>query len=197
MFKPLFTSSAARALVPVAAAAALLAGCATGPSVSPTAAAAAGPVYLAPVTLEPSFEADLADQYGEREVGVLQQELAEALSRELTASGFTLQSDAGGATMVSATILDAVPNRPTIGQRYTEGPSGRRVSATGLSLQSLAIGGAEVRIDITGPQGSASVTEEFYETNLEDVVGVGTWHDARKAFREAADETAKALVALR
>ncbi|MEZ5939506.1 MAG: hypothetical protein R3C52_15005 [Hyphomonadaceae bacterium] len=124
------------------------------------------------------FQKKLEDDYGVRETKYLTEALTSKVTEELAKKGVD-------PARVVLTIEDARPNRPTFTQ----------VSDTpGLDpMRSLSIGGAKV-IGVAYDEHGAKIGEltyDWYETDIRNVVGVSTWHDARWAFDRFARKFAK------
>ena len=68
----------------------------------------------------------------------------------------------------------ATPNRPTFNE----------LSAfPGLSMTSFGLGGAAVTGTVTGSDGAQRpISYRWYETDIHQVLGYGTWTDADRAF---------------
>lgn len=132
------------------------------------------------VTYSEDFAEDLTEDYGEREGSILTEDIIEDLNR---AFGKAEISPA----RVDVTINDAKPNRPTIEQTRNK---------PGLDMfRSRSLGG----MDLTGvaydADGNivAEITYDWYEFDIRDSFGVGTWSDANRASRRFAKKLAKEI----
>ena len=132
------------------------------------------------VTYSEDFAEDLAEDYGEREGSVLTEEIIEDLNRALTKAEIS-------PARVDVTINDARPNRPTMEQTRKK---------PGLDMfRSKSLGG----MDLTGTAYDADgnvigeITYDWYETDIRDVFGAGTWSDANRASNRFAKKLAKSL----
>lgn len=136
-----------------------------------------------PVSFSPEFQTALEDEYGVREGEVLRGAVTDAIQAELARRGVASE----GLT-VDVTILDAQPNRPTM-QQLVDEPS--------LDVNSISIGGAELRAVIRGGSSQATeVTHRRYNMTLADTNGaVTTWTEARRAIRQFAIKVADAYIA--
>jgi hypothetical protein len=95
--------------------------------------------------------------YGAREVDMLRKDLADAVQRALAKKGATAPQ------RVDLVLESATPNRPTFNQMGDQ---------TGLSLQSVGLGGAAVTGTITGADGRVQpVSYRWHETDLREVFG--------------------------
>ena len=77
-------------------------------------AAAAAPVSLAPIQLSAELQETITDDYGAREEDVLRGMVERAVSDALTRVGGQIVE--GGPIVIEITLVDARPNRPTLGQ---------------------------------------------------------------------------------
>ncbi len=161
----------------------------TAAAIAGLALALAAPASAAPVTVRPmAIDAELQkkfdDDYGQREVAVLQRIVADALARELTQAGATISDSA--AISIETTLVDVKPSKPTFYQA-TEN--------IGLdTIRSVSIGGAELRARIVGADGATlgEVTYDWYESDLLFSTAQSTWSDARHAIRRFADKVGNA-----
>lgn len=147
-------------------------------------AAYAAPVTVRAVAIDPELQKKFEDNYGTREITVLQDAIAGALTRELAAEGATL--DPNGTLIVEATLVDAKPSRPTMYQT---------IQRPGLDpARSISLGGARLHARILRADGSAlgEVDHDWYETDLTNSVANTTWGDARRAIRRFADKVGDA-----
>lgn len=132
------------------------------------------------VTYSDDFAEELADNYGEREGETLTEEIIEDLDRAFAKAGVD-------PARVDITIIDAKPNRPTLGQ-LSDRP--------GLdAIRSISIGGMKLSGTAYNANGDILATQEYgwFENNLQDVIGAGTWSDANRASRRFASKMAKQL----
>jgi len=127
------------------------------------------------VSFSDDFTEKLTEDYGEREGDVLSERIVKDLNRAFDKAGVA-------PARVEVTILDAKPNRPTIGQL------GDR---PGLSYSgSISIGGMDLVGTAYDAEGNTLGSEEYswYENSIADVFGNGTWSDARRVSRRFADK---------
>lgn len=132
------------------------------------------------VTYSDDFAEELSDNYGEREGETLTEEIIEDLDRAFTKAGVD-------PARVDVMIVNAKPNRPTLGQ-LSDRP--------GLdSFRSISLGGMELVGTVYDADGNIIATQEYgwFENNLRDVVGSGVWTDANRASRRFATKMAKQL----
>jgi hypothetical protein len=123
--------------------------------------------------------------YGEREADALTQELSQRLTQAFAAQGLKIGAGAG-AWSVSVTLDDAKPNRPTLRQRR---------DTPGLDFaRSFGVGGAKLSATLARPDGTVvgTVMRAFYDPDIDQAATKSTWHDARRAIRQFADEVAQA-----
>ncbi|MBL8546336.1 MAG: hypothetical protein JNL81_07715 [Hyphomonadaceae bacterium] len=138
-----------------------------------------------PVSFSPEFQTALEEDLGTREGEVLSTAVSEAIQSELARRGV---SNASGA--IDVTIVDADPNHPTFQQLLNE---------PGLNINSVSIGGAELRAVIRHGSGQQTeVSHRRYNATLADTTGAGTtWTEARRAIRQFAVKVADAYTAPR
>lgn len=151
------------------------------------AAALAGIMMASPalaVTVETrmstDFQEKLKKELGLREANVLSDILTKKITDAFEAKGVD-------ADKVVVTLEDAKPNRPTFQQ----------VSAKpGLDpIRSISLGGAElsgIAYDAAGNE-IGRLEYRWYESDLGNVIGVGTWSDARSTFSKFANRFADKL----
>ena len=146
-------------LVPFAAAAAL------------AAAAQAQPAGVA-VTLDPTFERE-AQKIGMRDVQAQMDRLGAVVERALADD-----ADLAGAR-IELVLTDLRPNRPTF-EQIRDRP--------GLDpIRSISTGGAAIEGRIIHADGRVTpVRYERFSNSLDDVVGVGVWFDAERAYERLA-----------
>ena len=136
------------------------------------------------LTVETKFSADfqkkLEKDYGVREAKVLTDALVRKVETAFAKQGVK-------ADRVVVTIEDAKPNRPTM-QQVMDKP--------GLdAIRSISLGGAEltgVAYDASGAQ-IAEFKYDWYESDLSNTLGAGTWTDARWTFDRFANRFADKL----
>lgn len=148
-------------------------------------AAAAEPIAAPPAQFAPELMEEFEDEYGVRELDVLRAELNRALEQALTRVDSSLAQNGAGLTL-DVTIERAQPNRPTFAQLGAE---------PGLSyVGSFGVGGAALTGVLRRADGQvlAEIDHRYFETDIRDVIGYSTWHDARRAFRGFADKVAQA-----
>lgn len=132
------------------------------------------------VTYSEDFAEDLVDDYGEREGETLTEEIIEDLERAFTKAGIS-------PAKVDITIVDAKPNRPTF-EQLTARP--------GLdAIRSVSLGGMKLNGTVYDEAGNIVASQEYgwFENDIRDVVGSGTWTDANRASRRFATKLAKQL----
>jgi hypothetical protein len=149
----------------------------------------AAAVTVSPISFSPEFETELSEDLGEREGVYLREDVETAVARALSARGVSAGS--GGDT-IEITIIDAQPNRPTLGQLSAR---------PGLDyIRSVSVGGAELRAVVRNASGDviAEVEHRRYNHSLDEFHGIppaGTWSEARRAIRRFAEKVADAYVA--
>lgn len=146
--------------------------------------AVAAPVTVKPVSIDAELQKEFEDNYGEREIAVLQRAIESALAHELTAAGATVSD--GAPVVIETTLVNVKPSRPTF-QQATDKP--------GLDIiRSVSLGGAELRARVVRADGTtlSEVNHEWYEYNLEYSNALTTWSDARRAIRRFADKVGDA-----
>lgn len=140
--------------------------------------ASAAPVTVKPVAIDAELQKEFEENYGAREIAVLQRAIAGALTRELTAAGATVGD--GAPVTIETTLVNAKPSRPTFQQA---------VDRPGLdTFRSISLGGAELRARVVGADGATlgEVTHKWYEHDLFFSNAATTWSDARRAIRNFA-----------
>ena len=158
-----------------------------GLAIALAAPASAAPVSVAPVTIEATLQKKFDDDYGAREIAVLQRMVTASISRELTQSGATV--GAGAPVTVETTLVNVKPSKPTFQQA---------VDRPGLDIfRSISLGGAELRARIVGADGATlgEVTYKWYEYDLYNSFALTTWSDAQRAINIFAHRVADAYVA--
>lgn len=132
------------------------------------------------VTYSDDFAEELTENYGEREGETLTEEIIEDLDRAFKKAGVD-------PAKVDITIVDAKPNRPTF-EQLTARP--------GLdAFRSISLGGMQLVGTAYDVDGNVIATQEYswFENNLRDVVGSGTWSDANRASSRFAKKMANQL----
>ena len=158
-----------------------------GLAIALAAPASAAPVTVGPVTIDAALQKKFANDYGAREIAVLQRMVTASISRELTQTGATI--GVGAPVTVETTLVNVKPSRPTFQQA---------VNKPGLDMfRSISLGGAELRARIVGADGAAlgEVTYKWYEYDLSYSFASTTWSDAQRAIARFADRVADAYVA--
>ena len=158
-----------------------------GLAIALAAPASAAPVTVAPVTIDAALQKKFDDDYGAREIAVLQKMVSDAVSRRLTRVGGVI--GAGAPVSVETTLVNVKPSKPTFQQA---------VDKPGLDMfRSISIGGAELRARIVGADGATlgEVTYKWYEYDLYNSFALTTWSDAQHAIAVFADRVADAYVA--
>ena len=137
------------------------------------AAAFAAPVSDMQVTVGPKLAAKAHD-YGQRDLEYLTKTLQADVERALKAKG-----ELGHGERLIVVIVDAVPNRPTFAQ-LSANPS--------LSMRSVGVGGATIEAHL----GASTINYSFWENDIRNERGSGTWSDAEVAFDGFAHRVADA-----
>lgn len=120
------------------------------------------------VSYSEDFAEKLTDDYGEREGVKLSEEITEDLIREFEKKGVSVAH-------IDVMIIDAQPNRPTFKQL------GDRPGLD--AIRSISIGGMSLEGTAYDAEGNVLGTKQYdwFETDIRDAVGAGTWTDARRA----------------
>ena len=120
------------------------------------------------VSYSEDFTEKLTDDYGEREGVKLSEEITEDLIREFEKKGVSV-------ARIDVMIIDAQPNRPTFKQL------GDRPGLD--AIRSISIGGMSLEGTAYDAEGNVLGTKQYdwFETDIRDAVGAGTWTDARRA----------------
>ena len=132
------------------------------------------------VTYSDDFAEELSDTLGEREGETLTEEIIEDLDRAFDKAGVA-------PARVDVVILNAKPNRPTF-QQLSDRP--------GLdALRSISLGGMELEGIAYDADGNVLAKQEYgwFENDIRDVIGSGTWTDANRASRRFAKKFASQL----
>ncbi len=138
------------------------------PAVAALAVAIAAPAFAKTditVTIGPALQKK-AETYGQRELDDLTKWLADSVR-----SAYARNDN--GPDRVNLVIEDVKPNRPTAGQWG---------SRLGLSMRSIALGGASVTGTVVTGGRSTPISYSWYETDIHNEIGATTWSDADKAF---------------
>jgi hypothetical protein len=144
----------------------------------------AADVTVRPMTVDAALQKKFDQDYGVREVGVLEKIVARALERELTRAGASVVE--GAPVAVEVTLVDVKPSKPTLRQS---------MDRPGLDvMRSVSIGGAELRGRIVGADGATlrEVSYEWYEHDLLFSAALSTWADAHTAIRRFAGKVGEA-----
>lgn len=150
-----------RSVLTAAAAAALL--------TAASAAAAQGP-QIAEVRVTIGAKLAKNSDYGARDLDRLAADLDRSVEQALRRAG-RLSPDGGRLELV---LEDVRPNRPTFEQMNKR---------PGLSLQSIAVGGAEISgVESFTDGSSRPVSFRWYENDIREARGSATWTDAERAF---------------
>ena len=125
------------------------------------------------------FQEKLEDDYGERELEYLTEEIREDITRELGKVGVS-------PARIEVMIIDAKPNRPTFEQ----------LGAGGLSFQSFSIGGMDLKATAYDASGEVlgELEYDWFENDIRNAPSQSTWSDARRASGRFARKFAKQLV---
>jgi len=120
---------------------------------------------------------DEVDKLGQRDVDLQIERLTTVVTRELARRG------ALGGAQIHLVLTDLKPNRPTMEQANNR---------PGLSIfDSISIGGAAIEGEVVTADGQRlPVRFSRYSSNLDDVVGYGTWSDAERAYDRLASNLA-------
>ena len=128
----------------------------------------------------PAFQKKLDKDLGVREGEILSNELTRRIEKSFAKQGVK-------ADHVVVTIEDAAPNRPTLGQVSNK---------IGLDpIRSISIGGAKLSgsaYDASGKE-IGTLSYDWYETDISQVVGYTTWTDAEQTFGRFATKLAKKI----
>jgi len=152
-------------------------------SVALGAAAKAAPITLDPVEIGTDL-AEKADDYGQRELDYLTEELTEEVTERLTREGHMVAED--GEIRIVLTLENAWPNRPTH-EQLSDRP--------GLLIQSISLGGASVSavlFDASGAQ-IGEIEYSWRTHRISESVGRSTWSDAERTFDRFARNLAEEL----
>jgi len=132
------------------------------------------------VSFAPDFQEKLEEDYGVREGERLAEDVRKDLLRALEKAGVE-------PARIEVTLIDAKPNRPTYGQLSKEPALD--------PFRSISIGGANVSAVAFDEEGNeiGALEYKWYENNIRDVIGAGTWTDANRSFGFFSRKFAKQL----
>lgn len=126
------------------------------------------------------FQEKLVEDYGEREGEKLAEDVRKDLEHAFKKAGVD-------PARVDVIIIDAKPNRPTMGQLSAK---------PGLDmLRSKSIGGMDLKgvaFDASG-NAIAEVEYDWYESSIENVIASSVWSDANRASRNFAKRLAEGV----
>jgi hypothetical protein len=112
--------------------------------------------------------------YGARDIDDLKRDLRDSVGQAL----FRAHGRPCRPTRVALTLVDAIPNRPTMEQMQ---------SHPGLDYRSFGLGGADIVAQLQCADGRAeSLHERYFETDIRMERMVSTWSDAERAIDLAA-----------
>lgn len=125
--------------------------------------------------------------YGDKALNDLLEDIQEELTDDLTDRGIAVSDDAP--TVLRVTLEDVRNNRPTF-EQLSRQPS--------LSMQSFALGGAELTGELVDASGTTlgTVEYEWFDTSMNDLEfarSAGVWTDANRAISRFSKRTAKAM----
>ncbi|MDB2439201.1 hypothetical protein N9W89_10840 [Hellea sp.] len=122
--------------------------------------------------------------FGERDLELLQERLKSDLEKTFSKKG--IETSDTSLTIFRVTLDDVTPNRPTFTQR-TKQP--------GLSYNSFAKGGAEIKAELIAPDGRSlgNMSYAWYERDIRFAGLQGTWGDAYDAIQRFSRRAAKSL----
>ncbi|PHR54663.1 MAG: hypothetical protein COA43_16275 [Robiginitomaculum sp.] len=121
-------------------------------------------------------------KYGQKDLDRLTARMKRKMEARLVKDGFTVDDNA--ASVLTITIVDARPNRPTF----------RQSASSGLSQQSYGIGGAKFEASLTqNGQDLGMLSYGWYETDIREAQYSSTWGDANRAIDRFARKTAKSF----
>ncbi len=132
------------------------------------------------VTYSDDFAEELSENFGEREGETLTEDIIDDLDNAFERAGVS-------PARVDVVIVNAKPNRPTF-QQLSDRP--------GLdSFRSISLGGMELTGTAYDADGNVLATQEYgwFENNIRNVIGSGTWTDANRASRRFAKKFAAQL----
>ncbi|MBR9834527.1 MAG: hypothetical protein GYB42_04935 [Alphaproteobacteria bacterium] len=122
------------------------------------------------VSYSDDFAEKLSEDYGEKEGTYLSEAVSEDLRSALALAGVKTKVD-----RVDVVIIDAQPNHPTMEQARQK---------PGLDmLRSRSLGGMKLQGTAFDADGNVIGTKEYgwFENDIRDVFGAGTWTDAKRA----------------
>jgi opacity protein-like surface antigen len=136
------------------------------------------------ITYSTEAQEKFEDDYGVREQARLEAYLHRALERALEREGVSL-GETGG-SILSITLEDAKPNRPTFKQLG---------DTPGLSYgASFGIGGAQLTAEFRRAGGSMETfSYRWYESDITQAFGESNWGDAERAMDRFARRLAQRL----
>lgn len=157
--------------------------------------AAAATVSIAPVSLDPEFQARAGQRaalndyrteaFDQSDVAYLQRRVDDAVRAALTQAGADVGQ--GGGYVLDVTIVNADPNRPTMAQLRQR---------PGLDwINSVSTGGATLHGVLRDASGAvvADIDHEYYTPSLDWVYATsGAWFDADRSIRGFARKVADA-----
>lgn len=126
------------------------------------------------VRLSPAMQAKAEKTYGVRDVNEIAADLQRTVERRLAKTG------AYDGARIQLTLVDAVPNRPTMKQMFDK---------PGLSFQSFGIGGAEITGQAIAADGTVTpLGYKWYEQDIREAArAAGPWQDAQWTMQRFAD----------
>jgi hypothetical protein len=138
--------------------------------------AAAAPASVQ-VSIGPKLQEKAVEKYGVREIDRLAQDLQRRVERSLDRSGALADTD------IRLVLVDVQPNRPTMKQMSDR---------IGLSFTSFGIGGARIEGQAVSADGQVRpLSYAWYESDIRQVTGYTTWHDAEWTFDRFARRLAR------
>ena len=129
------------------------------------------------------------DEYGARDLRRLREDLREAVSEALARDGLLAGNDAGD-LVITLTLEDAWPNRPTFAQMSDQ---------PGLSYRSVSRGGARLSAVIETADGRqvGGADYEWRTFDIADSAHRSTWTDAKRTFERFAGRLAEEVESAR
>lgn len=134
------------------------------------------------VSYSDDFAEKLSEEYGEREGTYLSKEVRDDLISALAIAGVKTSVD-----RVDVIIIDAQPNHPTMEQARQK---------PGLDmLRSRSLGGMKLQATAFDADGNILGAKEYgwFENDIRDVFGAGTWTDAKRASNRFSRKFAKEI----
>ncbi len=124
-----------------------------------------------------------AGYYGEKDLEALRERLVDKTETQLAKYGITIDENAS--TVLTVTLTDARPNRPTFKQ-MSKNPS--------LSMSSFGLGGATMESSLSrGGEDLGHASYGWYESDIRDAYASATWSDAKRAIGRFSRHIAKDL----